>query len=287
MINIKGIYMLPSLMCKFKPPQINMEKFITANNTIIRVAEYGKGDKTLVLLHGYLESLDVWEDFIPLFSSDMKVVAVDLPGHGISKVVDDTHTMSFLAETVAEALKQLNIEKCTLLGHSMGGYVGLEFLHNHSDMLDGLILLHATANPDTEEKIKNRERQISIVEKGKKESLRELIANRFADVNQSLFEERIEELKELVTITDEKGVIAILKGMNAKHDLNSILRSSTIPQLLILGRHDNYIDSNAANTMMTAQPQAKVVWLENSGHMGFIEEPEATANAIKDFMNHI
>ena len=79
--------------------------------------------------------------------------------------------------------------------------------------------------------------------------------------------------------------MALLNGMIARKDRNEMLRASKVPQLFILGRTDGYIPVEAAEKMVEGHPQARVVWLENSGHMGFLEEPETTARAILDFVN--
>ena len=67
--------------------------------------------------------------------------------------------------------------------------------------------------------------------------------------------------------------------------ITGVFASATaLPQLFILGRHDGYIGPEAAEAMVAAHPQAQVTWLEHSGHMGFLEEPEATAAALKEFI---
>lgn len=60
-----------------------------------------------MLLHGYLESMLVWEDFVPFLYKELRVVTLDLPGHGISVVTGEEHSMEFLADTVADALRAL------------------------------------------------------------------------------------------------------------------------------------------------------------------------------------
>ena len=104
------------------------EKFIMAGDCAIRVSDTRRGDRTVVLLHGYLESLDVWDEFTALLAPSLRVVALDLPGHGVSEIKGEIHTMEFLADTVHAALDTLGIERAILVGHSMGGYVALEFL---------------------------------------------------------------------------------------------------------------------------------------------------------------
>ena len=134
---------------------IMTEKFIMAGPTALHVCDSEQGERCVVLLHGYLESLLVWDDFIPLLYKQVRVVTLDLPGHGISVVTGECHTMEFLADTVAEGLKALGIERCTLVGHSMGGYVALAFCERHPEMLDGLVLLSSTPTVFFKEDIYN------------------------------------------------------------------------------------------------------------------------------------
>lgn len=255
-----------------------------AGPTALHVCDSEAGERCVVLLHGYLESLIVWEDFVPLLYKEVRVVTLDLPGHGISVVNGEVHTMEYLADTVADALRALGIPRCTLVGHSMGGYVALAFCERHPEMLDGLVLLSSTPNPDTTEKAENRRREIALVRAGKKEMLARIApAAGFAEQNRARMQDEIEDLTEQVFITEDDGIVALLGGMIARRDQNEMLRSTKVPVLFILGRKDSYIPVEAAEAMVAAHPEARVVWLENSGHMGFLEEPEATARAILDF----
>lgn len=261
------------------------EKFIMAGPTALHVCDSEAGDHCVVLLHGYLESMLVWEEFVPYLYKEVRVVTLDLPGHGVSVVTGEMHTMDFLADTVAEALRTLGIARCTLVGHSMGGYVALAFTERHPEMLEGLVLLSSTPNPDTAEKAENRRREIALVRAGKKDLLARVApAAGFAQQNRERMKDQIEDLAEQVFITEDDGIIALLNGMIARKDQNEMLRQSRVPSLFILGCKDDYIPAEAAKKMISAHPEAQVVWLENSGHMGFLEEPEATAQAILDFV---
>ena len=79
-----------------------VEKFIMAGNTPMHVADSESGEKCVVLLHGYLESMVIWEEFIPLLYKELRVVTLDLPGHGISLINGEVHTMEYLADCVAK-----------------------------------------------------------------------------------------------------------------------------------------------------------------------------------------
>ena len=139
-----------------------------AGDTALHLCDSEKGEKCVVLLHGYLESMLVWEEFIPLIYKSVRVITLDLPGHGISEVKGSVHTMDYLADVVSAALKALGIESAYIVGHSMGGYVALALCERHPEQVAGVVLLHSTPNPDSEEKRKNREREIALVKSGKK-----------------------------------------------------------------------------------------------------------------------
>ena len=261
-----------------------MEKFIISNGCALRITDTLKGEKVVMLLHGYLESLDVWEDFQKLLTPDYRVVAMDIPGHGISQVMGEVHTMEFLADTVVGVLDELEIPKATIVGHSMGGYVALQTLRMHPERLDGIVLLSSTPNPDSPEKLLDRDREIALVEKGHKDLLAQTAPNGFATSNLRRMRDEIAFLEEQIYVTEPEGVTALLKGMKARLDSNELLQQSPVRQLFILGKKDNYIPLERAEAMVAAHPQAEVAWLENSGHMGFFEEPEATAEALKQFL---
>ena len=252
-----------------------------AGDTPMHVADTEKGDKCVVLLHGYLESMIVWDEFVPLLSKHMRVVTLDIPGHGISVVQGEVHTMEYLADCVAKAMATLGIERYSVVGHSMGGYVTLAMLDNHKEHLDSIILLSSTPNADSEEKCDRRRREIELIKAGKKNTLARLVPHAgFAPENVKRLKEYIDDLGELIIITEDEGVIAILAGMIERKDRNEMLRTCGVPHMFIFGRHDFYIPNEVAEELAARHPEAEVVWLDHSGHMGFYEEPERCAEAI-------
>lgn len=261
------------------------EKFVMAGEIPMHICDSEKGDKAIVLLHGYLENMLVWEDFVPLLYKNIRVITLDLPGHGISQICGETHSMEMLADCVNDVMTSLGIKKYYVLGHSMGGYVALSICERHADRLNGIILLSSTPNADSEQKAKNREREIKLIQSGKKELLaRTAPEEGFANDNRSEMKDYIEDLAEIVHMTEDDGIIALLRGMIIRKDQNEMLRKSTVPQLFILGKKDNYITGDIADAMVAAHPQARVTWLINSGHMGYLEEPEKCAEAILGFV---
>ena len=262
-----------------------VEKFISADGTALHVCDSERGDRCVVLLHGYLESMLIWEDFVPLLYKNVRVITLDLPGHGISEVRGEVHTMEYLADTLRGMLDTLGIERCTMVGHSMGGYAALAFCERYPERLDGIVLLSSTPNADSDEKKSNREREIALVKAGKKELLARTAPEAgFAEENRRAMRDYIDDLCETVHITEDAGIVALLNGMIRRKDMNGMLRESKVPQLFILGCRDGYITEETAEKMIAGHPQASVVRLEHSGHMGFLEQPQECAEAILDFV---
>ena len=261
------------------------EKFLMAGSTALHIADSGKGEKCVVLLHGYLESMYVWEDFLPLLTPYYRVITVDIPGHGISEVKGEVHTMEMVAEVLRDMLDELGIERVTMVGHSMGGYVSLAFCAAYPERLDGVVLLSSSPNPDTDVKRENRRREIALVRAGKKDVLARVAPEAgFAEQNRRRLQPYIDDLVEQVHITEDEGIVALLGGMIERKDQNEMLKNSPVRQLFILGKKDSYIPVEAAEEFIAKNPQAQVVWLEESGHMGFIEQPKECAQALIDFV---
>ena len=257
------------------------EKFIMAGETPMHVADTERGEQCVVLLHGYLESMLVWDEFVDLLKKDLRVVTLDLPGHGVSMINGEVHTMEYLADCVALTMDALGIDKYSVVGHSMGGYVALAMLDKYAKHLENITLLSSTTSADSQEKCDRRRREIELIKAGKKNTLARLVPHvGFAAQNVNRLKDYIEDIRELILISEDEGVIAILGGMIERKSRGEQLRDSGIPHLFIFGRHDYYIPQEVADEMIEQDPNAKVVWLEESGHMGFYEEPDKCAEAI-------
>ena len=261
------------------------EKFIMAGSTPMHIADSQRGDKCVVLLHGYLESMLVWDEFAALLKESVRVVTIDLPGHGVSMITSEVHTMEYLAECVSLAMEALGIERYSVVGHSMGGYVALAMVEKYASRLESIVLLSSTTSADSQEKCDRRRREIELIKAGKKNMLARLVPHAgFAPEHVKRLKDYIEDIGELILMTEDEGVIAILGGMIERKSRGELLRQSGVPHMFIFGRHDYYIPVETAEEMIAADPTARVVWLEHSGHMGFYEEPELCAQAILEMV---
>jgi pimeloyl-ACP methyl ester carboxylesterase len=248
---------------------------------------YGKNlGYALVFLHGYLESSEIWDNFANLFADEYFVICIDLPGHGKTLPASENSTMEKMAEAVISVTDHLGIQGFHLVGHSMGGYVSMVLLEKYSARLNSAVLLHSTCFADTDEKKSNRDREIELVKKGKKEIIiNTSIPRLYANDNLSEFNEQIERSLKIAFQTSDSGIISALNAMKSRPDRSHILAKTRIPVLLIGGRKDNLIAFETMEKMNALSPAIKLVCLENSGHMGFVEEKDQAAREMKVFFD--
>jgi len=251
-----------------------MEKSINYKGNRIVFSDIGTG-KTIVFLHGYLESKEIWDGFAERFSLQNRVVCIDIPGHGKSESQKSIITVDFMAKAVNAVLKYLGIEKCILIGHSMGGYVTLAFLELFHKKLESFCLFHSHPYKDPKQIVNKRIREIELVTKGKKDIIASAsIPKAFADSNINRFSAEIEKVIQIAVHTDSEGIIACLKGMIKRKDRTVLLKNTSIPYIVIAGKFDNFISYENVIKKMDLSENSSIEILESSGHMGFIEEAD-------------
>jgi pimeloyl-ACP methyl ester carboxylesterase len=253
----------------------------------IYYSDSGTGS-VIVLLHGYLESSRIWHGFATDLAYNYRVITIDLPGCGLSDVYGEIHSMEFMATAVKELTDSLAAGKIFLAGHSLGGYVALAFLELFPEKLSGYCLFHSTPFADSQETINKRNREIEIVRMGKKNLMYpENVTRMFAGSNLEKFSEALKRSKEIASEIPAEGIIAVLNGMISRPSRLQFLEEGRVPCLWILGSMDNYIQCDTMKAMVKLPPNAEVVILNESGHMGFIEEEENSVKAITEFIERI
>ena len=203
----------------------------------------GKGIP-IILLHGFLENTSMWKPFIPELSKNNRIICIDLLGHGKTGCLGYVHTMELMAETVEALLNHLKIKNATFIGHSMGGYVALAFAEKNPDAISGLCLMNSTANADTLEKQKNRDRAILAVKQNHKTFIRVAVVNLFRPENRTLFSKDINNVIEEAQQTPLQGIIAALEGMKIRKNRTLLFHAIPSKKILILGEKDPVLDYN-------------------------------------------
>lgn len=267
-----------------------MERETRYRDINIRYREEGTGD-ALVLIHGFCESIDIWDEFIKVLSQRYHVVAPELIGHGKSGVPSPTGvsgeylaTMEMQAEGVNEVLKACRVERCTIAGHSMGGYTALAFAELFPEKVRGLCLFHSTAMADTEEKKRDRDRAIEVVKKDKNAFVEGMIPKMFAPSNAERMKRDIERVLAIAKGNPQNGFIAALAGMRDRIDRQHVLERANYPVLFIAGKDDRLIPLDKMLPQIVKPGHSEVLMLSGVGHMGFYEAKEKTLFAVERFM---
>jgi pimeloyl-ACP methyl ester carboxylesterase len=263
-----------------------MKNFIDFRGKKLYYQVSGKGP-AIVLLHGFLESGEVWKNFARKLHENFQVILIDLPGHGISDPAGAIITMDDMAEAVCNVLNSTGAKSCVMAGHSMGGYVTLAFAEKFPRRLKGFILFHSHAAADSPETRNGRKRTIALVEKDRKGFIRNFIPGLFDPACVNKYGREIEQLRQLADRTPKEAIIAALEGMKNRPDRQHVLLHSKVPVLFIIGKNDTRIPMEDIIPQTLLPGHSEVLLLDQVGHMGFIEAPAKTYGALKAFAQRV
>lgn len=265
-----------------------MEFFSSIDHTPIHISDSGKGDKVIFFLHGYLETLYIWEEFIDLLPEDFRTIVIDLPGQGLSTSHPEANTMEFCSNIIVGVLDLLKIENCILVGHSMGGYIAQTCMKLFPDRILAIANFNSNPYADDPSKKDDRLKEISFIESGKLMSLASIaIPNMYSPENAILLENKIQETVENCDTHDPAGIVATIKGLILRENNTEFLASSPKPILFILGDKDKYLPSEKIDQIKKDIPNAKYLIIKETGHNSFIEQPQAVADGFIDFVNSL
>ncbi|MBK9453689.1 MAG: alpha/beta hydrolase [Bacteroidetes bacterium] len=238
--------------------------------------DIGQGPVVL-LLHGFCESHLIFDSLLPQLTSDYRVVAPDLPGHGGTPWDKGIRTMDDFACWLRDLLDALEVEQCVLIGHSMGGYVAAAFAELFPERLRGLGMLHSTALGDAEERKENRTKSMAFVEQnGKELFLRAFVASLFHDPEPRW----LMELTDITAPTDTDAIVACLRMMRDRPDRSAIVGALAVPVMYITGGLDGLVSPERSRQELAQLPLALLHRIPEASHMGMYEAPERVIAAV-------
>ena len=245
----------------------------------------GNGKENLVLLHGFMENLLIWEEMEEKLSQDFTLIKIDLPGHGLSKIYSDVHSMELNAEEVKKVTDQLKLGKFHLLGHSMGGYTSLAFAEKFPNDLKSLTLFFSTYFADDEEKKEQRRKSFRIIKEAFRTYVNAGIPNLFNENEKDILEGKIDLAKEIALSTKPDGVLAAVKGMMERTDKKSVMEKFEGKILVIAGKYDNAVKTDVMLKNLPEKTNIKS-YLLDCGHNGHWEKPAICAEIINTELLH-
>lgn len=245
----------------------------------------GNGKETLVLLHGFMENLSIWNDMESHLSKDFTLLKIDLPGHGKSEILSEVHTMELMADEVKKVVDHENLDKIHLLGHSMGGYTSLAFAEKFPQKLKTLTLFFSTYFADDEEKKEQRIKSYRIIKDAFAHYARAGVPNLFNQNERDVLEGKIEIALETALSTNNLGALACVKGMVARTDKKHILETLDAKILVLSGKHDNAVNTDKTIKNLPDRTNIKSYVLD-CGHNGHWEKPSICAEIINTELLH-
>ena len=241
-------------------------------------------EQTLVLLHGYLQNLDIWSSYVLSYMRSMHVITIDLPGHGYSECFYEVHTMDFMARAVKAVLDDALVEQCVMVGHSMGGYVALAFADLFPHRIRGLGLLHSHGLPDTDKVIEQRMATCDQVRQNRASYIVGFVPLLFDVSKREVMNQEIKDLQDQCLETKSESIIAAQRGMASRPSRLQILKQLEVPTFFVYGKNDPRIPLEVAVAQAMIASHAEILLLDNVAHMSHIEERDYVRPRLANFV---
>jgi len=246
----------------------------------------GSGN-AVVLLHGFGEDSSIWNEMTESLSAMYQFIIPDIPGSGNSSMLSGENiSMEDYADSLFAILQKESIKKCTLIGHSMGGYIALAFAEKYPQLLHGFGLFHSSAYADDDSKKETRKKAIEFIQtNGVDAFLKTSTPGLFMDATAS--KNDIDDLLQKGKLFTPEALIQYYGAMIARPDRTHVLRNFEGPILFMLGAHDKAVPFEQGLEQSHLPGQSHIHILRNSAHMGMLEEKEKSLLNLTDFLQQI
>ena len=275
--------------------------YLPENEFTIAYTDEGKGDNTIILIHGLGSYLRAWEKNIGELSKTNRVIAIDLPGYGKSSKEPHTGMMTFYAGIVNELVKELKLNKVVIGGHSMGGQIGMTTYLKYPQIVKGLVL----AAPAGFERFTKGQKQwfrdvmtVDGVRLTTPEGIQNNLASNFYRVPKDadfMVSERMEMRSADDFIPYCYAVVQSVHGM-VDNPVIDYLQDIKVPTLILFGENDNLIPNRYLNPGRTVEiakygaskiHNSKLVMIPKTGHFLMFEKPEVFNKETIDFIKSL
>ena len=255
---------------------------------ILEVDDIGSG-VPVVLLHAFPLSREMWQPQRGLLADACRLITPDLPGFGGSPSLGDTPGVDGMADAVAETLDSLGVTGPVVLGGlSMGGYVAFAFARKYPDRLAGLILADTRAEPDDDAAKANRDKMIGLAATSPAATIIEqMLPKLLSPSTHARRPDLVEQVRRLGAAQRPAGIVAALRVLRDRPDSRPLLGAIRVPTLVLVGSEDVLTPPSMAEGILKGIAGAKLVILEEAGHLSNLEQPVAFSDAVRKFVGAI
>ncbi len=258
---------------------------VTVDGVNLDIAVGGSGD-AVVLLHGFPLSKEIWNVQAARLEDRALVICPDVRGAGASSAPSGPYLMETLAGDLAAILDAMQIERTSIVGHSMGGYIAMAFARMYTERVNKLALVCSKLRSDTKEIANNREILAQQSERdGNAQAVENAYITRlFAPQSLENNDGAVGFARELCNRYKPAGLAGLLRGMAQRPDSSDIAADLDLPVLIVAGRHDQIAPVAEAEETRATFPQADLYIMGASAHVPMLEEAEALADVLARFL---
>lgn len=269
------------------------------DSTKVAYVDQGRGDKTLLFIHGLATYLPAWYTSIEAFKGEYRCIAIDLPGYGRSSKGDYPATMSYYAGVIHQLAESLSLENVTLVGHSMGGQVALTSVLSSPEAYEALILLAPAGFETFKEVQKSWLKSVFTSESVFHATEEQIRANwklNFHNMPESvefMIKDRVAMKKALDFNAYCQSVARGVSGM-LDEPVFDRLKEIEHETLVVYGANDQLIPNMYLNPALTTNevasagveqmPNARLALIEHCGHFISFDKPDKIHELMKAFL---
>lgn len=245
------------------------------------------GGRPVVLLHAFPLDASMWDEVRARLASTWQVLTPDLRGFGSSPRGEEPPALAAMADDVVRLLDRLGLDRVVLGGLSMGGYVTLDLLRRHAERVRAVVLADTKASADAGPARANRLRIADTVtaERSPRVLHEAVLPNLLGPATTRARPEVVQRVSELLDRADPDAIAWAQRAMAARGDAFDVLRSLTVPVLVVRGSDDALSTRADADAMAVAAADARVVELPGVGHLSAMEDPAGFAGALAGFLD--
>jgi 3-oxoadipate enol-lactonase len=237
----------------------------------------------VVLLHSLATHSALWAFQVPAWSVHFRVISVDLPGHGRSAVPAGDVSLAGMAREVVAVLDHLQIARAALVGLSLGGMVAQAVALGHAHRVAAMVIAHAGARTDASVR-EIWEQRIQQFEAGGLAGLSHPTLERWFP---RAFSEgspiTMAWMARLIEETDPRGYVGAIRAIQDLDHLDR-LPSVAVPTLVIAGEADAAVPPTVASMVAQRIPNARLQLLEDTGHIGNVQQPNLFTELVGQFL---
>jgi len=256
---------------------VAQEKYAKLGQNKIHYKNSGSGKDALVLVHGWTCNLEMWRDQMPEFSKRARVIALDLPGHGLSDKPETTYSMDFFADAIDAVMKDAGVEHAVLVGHSMGTPVVRQFYRKYPQKTLALVIVDGALRPFG---TKEQREQFTAPLRGP--NYKDAGAQMFAQMTATLSDVDKERVKASFLNTPQYVMVSAMDAMYT--DTLYAPDKINVPVLAILAKSP-FWPPDTEQFLRSLAPDLTFQMWEGVSHFLFMDRPKEFNAAVIAFLD--